>query len=84
MKKGTTWHEFKFWHDEDDYTPYRAKVYYEIEPGYFEDGRYFSKSITLEIVEYPEDADETLKAMLRDKLEEQAEWILLNLEDEIF
>lgn len=84
MKKGTTWHEFKFWHDEDDYTPYRAKISYEIEPGYYEEGRYFNGSTSLEIVEYPEGADETLKAMLRDKLSEESGWILLGLEDEIF
>jgi hypothetical protein len=81
MKKGTTWYEFKFWHDDEDYTPYRAKIRYEIEPGYFEEGRYFQGSTMLEIIEYPEDASDLLKATLRDKLSEECDWILLSLED---
>lgn len=81
MKSGSIWYELKFWHDDDDYTPYRVKIAYEIEPGYYEDGKYHDGYSTLEIEEYPEGASDILKASLRDGVSEMFDHILMDISD---
>lgn len=81
MKSGSIWYELKFWHDDDDYTPYRVKIAYEIEPGHYEDGRYYDGYSILEIEEYPDGASESLKASLRDKVDELSDYILMDISD---
>jgi hypothetical protein len=82
MIRGTQWAEVKIWHDEDEPTIYRIKVYYEHDYGHTDEGRYIAGDKTIEVLEYPEGATDELKKMIDYQLPDVLEEILSDTDDD--
>jgi len=82
MIRGTQWAEVKVWHDEDEPTIYRIKVYYEHDYGHTDEGRYIAGDKTIEVLEYPEGATDELKKMIDYQLPDVLEEILSDTDDD--
>lgn len=82
MIKGTAWTEIKVWHDEDEPTIYRIKVYYEHDYGHTDEGRYIAGPKSIEVLEYPEGATDDIKKMIDYQLPDVLDSLLSDIDDD--
>lgn len=82
MIRGTQWTEVKVWHEEDEPTIYRIKVYYEHDYGHTDEGRYIAGDKTIEVLEYPDGATDELKKMIDYQLPDLLDDILSDTDND--
>lgn len=81
MKQGTTWIKWALHDENDNFVWLTLKVAYEYEAGWFEDGVYNEKHQKIEVLEYPENITDEIKAKIDAELPDILDYLLDDVDE---